>query len=96
MPRVSIIMNIRNGAAFLREALNSVMAQTFQDWELIVWDDCSTDDSSRIVAEYRDSRIRYFLSPEETSLGEARNRAIRPGTGRMVGLPRSGRHLAAS
>src|ERR1035437_5104441 len=52
MPRVSIIMNVRNGASFLREALDSVMAQTFQDWELIVWDDRSTDDSSRIVAEY--------------------------------------------
>ena len=84
MPRVSIIMNIRNGAAFLREALNSVMAQTFQDWELIVWDDCSTDDSSRIVAEYRDSRIHYFLSPEETSLGEARNRAIRQAHGEWL------------
>ncbi|MGB8768201.1 MAG: glycosyltransferase, partial [Candidatus Korobacteraceae bacterium] len=69
MPRVSIIMNVRNGASFLRQALDSVMAQTFEDWELIVWDDRSTDDSSRIIAEYHDQRIRYFLSPEETPLG---------------------------
>ena len=51
MPLVSVIMNVRNGASTLREALDSVMAQTFTDWELIVWDDCSTDDSARIVAE---------------------------------------------
>ncbi len=81
MPRVSIIMNVRNGASFLREAVDSVMAQTLQDWELIVWDDRSTDDSSKIIAGYRDPRIRYFLSPEDTSLGEARNRAIRQAKG---------------
>ncbi len=84
MPRVSIIMNVRNGASFLRAALDSVMAQTFQDWELIVWDDCSTDDSARIIAEYRDPRIRYFLSPEDTPLGEARNSAIRQATGEWL------------
>ena len=84
MPRVSIIMNVRNGASFLREALNSVMTQTFQDWELIVWDDCSTDDSPRIVSEYQDRRIRYFLSPEDTPLGEARNHAIRQAKGEWL------------
>ena len=77
MPLVSIIMNVRNGAAFLREALDSVMAQTLADWELIVWDDCSTDDSAKIVSQYHDPRIRYFLSPDETPLGAARDRAIR-------------------
>jgi len=84
MPRVSIIMNVRNGASFLREALDSVMAQTFQDWELIVWDDRSTDESTKIVAEYPDPRIRYFLSPEETPLGEARNSAIRQAKGQWL------------
>lgn len=84
MLRVSIIMNVRNGASFLRQALDSVMAQAFEDWELIVWDDRSTDDSSRIIAEYHDQRIRYFLSPEETPLGEARNSAIRQAKGEWL------------
>ena len=83
-PQVSIIMNVRNGAPFLREALDSVMAQTFQDWEVILWDDRSTDDSPKIVAECRDQRIRYFLSPEDTPLGEARNRAIRQANGQWL------------
>ncbi len=84
MPLVSIIMNVRNGAAFLRDALDSVMSQTFADWELVVWDDCSTDDSAKIVGEYRDQRIRYFLSPDETPLGEARDRAIRQALGEWL------------
>ena len=72
MPSVSVIMNVRNGASTLREALDSVLMQTFHDWELIVWDDRSTDQSARIVAEYKDSRIRYMQSPEDTSLGKAK------------------------
>src|ERR1700759_4516098 len=77
MPRVSVIMNVRNGGAFLREALDSVLAQSFADWELIVWDDRSTDASAQIVAGYTDPRIRYHLSPEETPLGAARDLAMR-------------------
>ncbi len=84
MPLVSVIMNIRNGASTLREALDSVVAQTLADWELIVWDDRSSDDSADIVAQYSDPRIRYFLSPEETSLGKARDNAIREARGEWV------------
>jgi glycosyltransferase involved in cell wall biosynthesis len=81
MPSVSVIMNVRNGAGTLREAMESVLRQSFHDWELIVWDDRSTDESAQIVAEYKDSRIRYFLSPEDTSLGKARGDAIRQAAG---------------
>jgi glycosyltransferase involved in cell wall biosynthesis len=84
MPRVSVIMNVRNGASTLREALDSVIGQTFTDWELIVWDDCSTDDSAKIVAGYSNPRIRYFLSPGKTSLGKARNAALREARGDWV------------
>src|SRR5271165_1664006 len=84
MPLVSVIVNVRNGASTLREALDSVMAQTFSDWEVIVWDDCSTDGSANIVARFSDPRIRYFLSPEETSLGKARDNAIRQARGEWL------------
>jgi glycosyltransferase involved in cell wall biosynthesis len=84
MPLVSVIINIRNGAGTLREAMDSVLQQTFEDWELIVWDDRSTDCSAAIVAQYRDSRIRYFLSPKDVPLGTARNDAIRQATGTWI------------
>jgi hypothetical protein len=84
MSQVTVIMNIRNGASTLGEAMDSVVAQTFTDWELIVWDDRSTDDSAKIVARYSDPRIRYFLSPEETSLGKARDNAMRQARGEWL------------
>lgn len=81
MPLVSVILNVRNGAAFLREALDSVLAQTFADWELIVWDDRSTDASAQITAQYDDPRIHYYLAAEETPLGQARDLAMRQAKG---------------
>jgi glycosyltransferase involved in cell wall biosynthesis len=84
MPLVSVVINVRNGAPFLREAINSVLAQSFADWELILWDDCSTDDSARVIAEYHDPRFHYYLSPDETPLGEARNRAIAQASGEWL------------
>ncbi|HZP21907.1 MAG TPA: glycosyltransferase [Terriglobales bacterium] len=76
MPRVSVIMNVRNGAPTLSEAIDSVLRQSFGDWELIVWDDRSADASAEVVARYRDPRIRYSLSPEDAPLGKARSDAI--------------------
>ena len=84
MPLVSVIINVRNGSSTLREALDSVMAQTFSDWELILWDDRSTDDSAKIVAENSDARVHYFLSPVDTPLGGARENAIRKATGEWL------------
>jgi glycosyltransferase involved in cell wall biosynthesis len=84
MPQISVIINVRNGAQYLREAIDSVLAQTFADWELVLWDDCSTDDSAKIIAGYHHPRIHYYLSPEDTPLGEARNRAIAHATGEWL------------
>ncbi len=84
MPLVSIIMNVRNGATTLREAIASVLAQNWQDWELIVWDDCSTDGSASIVAEYHDARIRCLLSPEDKPLGQARSDALQHAQGEWI------------
>jgi glycosyltransferase involved in cell wall biosynthesis len=84
MPLISVIINIRNGAATLREAVDSVMAQSFHDWELILWDDRSTDASASIAASYNDSRIRYFLSPVDVPLGKARNDAIQHAAGEWI------------
>ncbi len=84
MPLVSVIMNVRNGAATLREAIDSVLTQTFPDWELIAWDDRSSDSSAAVVASYKDSRVHYFLSPDDAPLGKARNDAIQHATGEWI------------
>lgn len=71
---VSIIMPVYNTAAYLNEAVNSVISQTYSDWELIAIDDGSTDDSGRILDEWavRESRIRVFHTSNE-GLSAARN-----------------------
>jgi len=83
-PRVSVIVNCYNGERYLREALDSVLAQTHADWELILWDDQSTDASAAIFAGYTDPRFRYFRAARHTPLGEARALAIREARGEWL------------
>ncbi|MDE6838166.1 MAG: glycosyltransferase, partial [Acutalibacter sp.] len=60
MKKVSIVLPVYNGEAYLRQAIESVLAQTYENWELIMVDDCSTDGSPAIMEEFarRDSRVR--------------------------------------
>jgi glycosyltransferase involved in cell wall biosynthesis len=62
VPAISIGMPVYNGEKYIREALDSLLAQTFTDFELIISDNASTDSTSNICKEYaiRDSRIRYI------------------------------------
>lgn len=80
---VSVIMNCRNGERYLREAINSVYAQTFTDFEIIFWDNLSTDSSPHIAQEY-DSRLQYYRSTESLTLGEARNQAMKKACGKYI------------
>lgn len=61
MPEVTVLMPVRNGAKYIREAIDSVLNQTFIDFELLIIDDGSIDDTVRIIQEYTDSRIRLNL-----------------------------------
>ena len=65
IPKVSIGMPVYNGEKFIRDAINSLLAQTFTDFELIISDNCSTDDTGSICQEYAniDSRIKYIRQP---------------------------------
>jgi glycosyltransferase involved in cell wall biosynthesis len=74
-PLISIILPTYNRATLLPRAIDSVLAQSFQDWELIIWDDGSTDNTSAVVQAYQDARIRYD-SDENRGAAYARNRAL--------------------
>lgn len=74
-PLVSVIINCYNGEAFLREAIDSVYAQTYKNWEIIFWDNASTDKSAEIAKAY-DEKLRYFKAEVNVPLGEARNLAL--------------------
>ena len=60
-PLVSVIINCYNGERFLKEAIDSVYAQTFSDWEIILWDNASTDNTAEIAMSY-DDRLKYFCA----------------------------------
>jgi len=80
-PLVSIIMNCYNGEEFLRQAVESVISQTYSNWEIIFWDNCSIDKSEKIIKSYIDIRIKYFHGDKNVPLGKARNLAIEKANG---------------
>lgn len=81
--RVTVIMNCYNSSEHLREAIDSVMAQTFTDFEIVFWDNCSTDDSPAIAKSY-DGRLRYFRGETTVPLGAGRNLAIAQARGALI------------
>ncbi len=84
IPLVSIIVNCFNGEKYLKKCLESIIDQKYQNWEIIFWDNISTDNSRKIVESYRDSRIKYFKSEEHVTLYSARNLALKKISGEFV------------
>jgi glycosyltransferase involved in cell wall biosynthesis len=85
-PLVSVVMNCYNSDTYLEQAIESIINQTYQNWEIIFWDNQSTDNSALIVKSYNDKRIKYFYAPKFTPLGEARNFAIDKCNGSWIGF----------
>lgn len=83
-PLVSVVMPLFNGESYVREAIDSVLAQTQADLELIVVDDCSSDASARAVASYADPRIRLLSHERNKGAAQARNTAIAAARGRYI------------
>ena len=84
---VSIVTPAYNAERFLRATLDSVLAQTYADWELLLVDDCSTDSTPAIIREYalRDSRVRPMRTAVNTGIpSEVRNAGIRAAQGRYI------------
>ena len=81
---ISVIMNCHNGETFLEESLKSLFAQSYENWELIFWDNLSTDNSKKILKKFNDKRIKYYLSDNFTNLYEARNLAIEKASGKYI------------
>jgi teichuronic acid biosynthesis glycosyltransferase TuaG len=78
MSKVSVVMPVYNTAPYLAEAVNSIIEQSFKDWELIVIDDCSTD-STPVLMRYfcdKDPRVKYFKNERNMGISFSRNRGI--------------------
>ena len=66
-PLVSIIMNCFNGESYLGDAIESVLDQTYKNWEIIFWDNQSDDNSAKIFNKYKDPRFKYFLAKKHNN-----------------------------
>lgn len=82
---VSIIMPSYNTATYIAESIQSVVTQTYKNWELIIVDDCSKDDTDRVVQEFlNDDRIRYLKNEKNCGAAVSRNRALREAKGKWI------------
>lgn len=85
MPRFSVVIPLYNKAAYIQKTLDSVLAQEFTDFEVIVVDDGSTDNGGKIIKSVKDSRINYFYQ-ENQGVSKARNKAIELASGEYLAL----------
>ena len=83
-PLVSVIINCYNGEKYLKKSIESVLSQKYKNWELIFWDNQSTDNSKEIFYSFNDNRLKYFKSKKYLKLYEARNEAIKVCSGEFI------------
>lgn len=83
MNKISIILNCHNGEKYLNETLKSLENQTYKEFEIIFYDNCSTDSSAEIAKSF-DNRLKYYKNNFFISLGAARNKAIELATGDYI------------
>ena len=84
MSRISIIVNCHNGEKYLKKSIQSILNQSYKNWEIIFFDNVSTDTSENIIKSYNDKRIKYYKSKKYLNLYKARNEAIKKTTGNYI------------
>lgn len=85
-PDISVIMSVYNGEAYLEEAIQSVIDQTFKNWELVVINDCSTDSTAKILSDFslKDERIKVHTNETNLRLPTSLNKAIALSAGKYI------------
>ena len=81
-PLISIIVNCFNGERYLKECLKSILLQSYRNYEVIFWDNHSTDKSKLIFLAIKDNRFKYFSDNEHVTLYGARNKALKVTNGK--------------
>lgn len=84
MPRVTVLMPVFNASRYLREAINSILNQTLTDFEFLIIDDGSTDDSTTIINTYNDARIRLLVNDQNSGISATLNRGIKEATCNLI------------
>lgn len=83
-PKISVLMSVYNGEAFIREAIESILQQTFKDFEFLIINDCSTDHSLDIILSYNDSRIKVVNNQTNIGLTKSLNVGLKLALGKYI------------
>lgn len=85
-PLVSIITPTYNSADFISETIDAILSQSFTDWELLITDDCSSDNTREVIKTYadKDSRVKLFVLEKNSGAGAARNNSLANAQGRYI------------
>ena len=86
MPKVSVLIPVYNAEDFIAETISAVLAQTFQDFELILLDDNSSDNTQKVVASFNDDRIIYRRNEQNLGISENRNKLVEMARGEYVAV----------
>ena len=84
MGKISIIVNFHNGQKYLKNCIDSILSQEYTNFEIILFDNNSSDNSSLVAKEYKDKRIKYFYNNNKVTLYKARNLALNKAKGEFV------------
>lgn len=84
MPRISVVMGTKNDAPYLRASIDSILKQTFTDFEFIIVNDGSTDDTADILARYTDSRLKVITHQQSIRLAKALNAGLEIAQGELI------------
>ena len=85
-PFFSVVVNCRNSEKYLKDCLDTIQKQSFSDFEVVIWDNMSSDDTVKITKEFEksDNRFKFYIGKESLPLGAARNCAVSKSTGRYL------------
>ncbi|HDX9638875.1 TPA: glycosyltransferase family 2 protein [Bacillus mobilis] len=81
---VTIITPVYNSEKYIGQTIQSVLSQTHENWEMFIADDCSSDNTAKVVNEFQDERIKYFKLDENSGAAVARNKALEKAKGRYI------------
>ena len=84
MKKISVIVNCHNGEKYLADCLESILKQKYKNYEIILYDNFSTDNSKIIANNFKDDRIKLFSSNKKLHLYDARNEAINNASGELI------------
>ena len=84
MPKISVVMPAYNAEKYIKEAIDSILGQTFGDFELIIINDCSTDSTENIILSYSDSRIVYLKNEKNMGVAATLNRGLQAARGEYI------------